>query len=78
MAKIEDIITPRIEPKMSEMTLRDWFAGQAMAQMVPHVVFPQSVEDQLHAAGIKTDDFEEYTAHVAYGFANAMLAQRNK
>ncbi len=60
------------------MSLRDWLAGMAMQGMAPHVVFPQSVEDQLHKSGVETDDFEAWTAHVAYGFADAMLAERER
>lgn len=58
------------------MSLRDHFAGVALGALVGPITFPQSVEDQLHKAGVRTEEFEAYAAHVAYGFADAMLRRR--
>ncbi len=46
------------------MTLRDWFAGQALAGY--------SANEQMHSTA------HEIVAHVAYNAADAMLAERSK
>lgn len=50
------------------MTLRDWFAGQALSGGLIH-----------ETKGVFHDDAEEATAvaRYAYGYADAMLAARN-
>lgn len=45
------------------MSLRDWFAGMALQGMVQD---------------LSRDHKEEYLAHDAYKFADAMLAEREK
>ena len=45
------------------MTLRDWFAGQALAGML-----------DFKTAEIEE---EEWLAHLAYGIADAMIAERD-
>lgn len=57
------------------MTLRAYVAAKVLAQLAPRIVFPQSVEDQLHAAGVATADFEAFGAHLAVGFADALIAR---
>lgn len=47
------------------MTLRDYFAGQALVTFATHHVWPSD------------DDFEELAAR-AYGIADAMIEQRKK
>lgn len=59
-------------------TLLDYAAVHIAAQLAHHVTFPQSAEDQLHAAGVKTEEFEAWTAHVAYGFAEALVAEKRR
>jgi len=57
------------------MSLRDWFAGQAMAALIPN-----SKANESAIAGAKKFDipFTTAMAQVAYGFADAMLAERAK
>ena len=56
------------------MTLRDWFAGQALAGMFANP------EISLSAArlNVSTDEFRLDTARAAYASADAMLAARSK
>ena len=54
----------------------DYFAAKAMQALVRDVVQYQALEDKLVAEGVDVDDFELWTAHVAYGFADAMIAER--
>ena len=54
----------------------DYFAAKAMQAHVRDVVQYQALEDKLVAEGVDVDDFELWTAHVAYGFADAMIAER--
>lgn len=56
------------------MTLRQYYAGLMLASMVNSIVFPQECEDQLHKAGIKTEDFDAWGASVAVDFADALIA----
>jgi hypothetical protein len=53
------------------MTLRDWFAGQAIAAMVP-------IQDQLIADGKREPDksWHDFYARMAYRYADAMLRAR--
>ncbi len=71
------VIYPTI-PNTGGMSLRAYFAGQAMAAMVEKTVFDQPSEDMLHKAGIATDDFNEFVAHMAVGFADALIAELRK
>lgn len=57
---------------------RERFAARFLAELVGPITFPQSVEDQLHAAGVKTEDFEAYAADVAVGFADALIERLDK
>jgi len=50
-------------PYFTGMTLRDWFAGRALAALI--------------ASGDSSDDLDE-TAYNAYRQADAMLAERNR
>lgn len=61
------------------MSLRDYFAGQALASLVGRAAFDQSVEDMLKKAKIDPEtETEEFVAYLAYEFADAMIAQRAK
>lgn len=52
------------------MTLRDWFAGQALAGMLPNEDMPWSSDHaEIEASTI---------ANAAYELADAMLAERSK
>lgn len=50
------------------MTLRDWFAGQALAGML---AFPGAVNGSREKSGVGV-------ARAAYVYADAMLAERQK
>lgn len=54
------------------MTLRDWFAGQALSYAAFY-----AVDSESHPM---RQDFlpEEWAARMAYSFADAMLAERSK
>jgi hypothetical protein len=53
---------------VSGMTLRDWFAGQALAGLASEwQTIPGSYEDTIGGA-----------ARTAYGLADALLAERDK
>jgi hypothetical protein len=51
------------------MTLRDWFAGQALMSL-PHLCAHDTLMDG--------ETFEEHVAANAYKLADAMLSERNK
>ena len=54
----------KIEPDQNGMTLRDWFAGMALNDMIRGSYCDGVIEKKL--------------AKEAYGFADAMIAQREK
>lgn len=59
------------------LTMRDWFAGQALAGLLPKL----PLIDQTGEFGIKVADKTAYNMDVAescYGFADAMLAARER
>jgi len=58
--------------------LLDKFAAAALSGLAGPAAFDQPIEDMLHEVGIRTDDFEAFVAHMAAGFADAMLAEREK
>jgi hypothetical protein len=60
------------------LDLADYAAVKIVAALADRIMHDQAVEDSLHAAGIDTDDFEAYTAHVAYGFADALVAEKRR
>lgn len=53
------------EPTPEDMSLRDWFAGQALSGMLACPMQPEGWT-------------QERLAGAAYGFAEAMLAERSK
>ena len=57
------------------MTLRDWFAGQALVGMAPVVCKPGC---QYEPQDGDPRSVEEFTAAVVYSLADAMLAERAK
>lgn len=60
-----------LPPYMEGMSLRDWFAGQAMAAIIakaPFVITSASGEHECYTA----------TSIGAYFYADAMLAEREK
>ena len=62
-------------PAEDGMTLRDWFAGQALASMAPVVCKPGC---QYEPQDGDPRSVEEFTAAVVYSLADAMLAERAK
>lgn len=59
------------KPPKSGMSLRDWFAGQAMAALVANAF--------RRMEGLeKGQTLAEYIAKKAYGAADAMLAERER
>lgn len=52
------------------MTLRDWFAGQALAGSMPYLL--TSVDEAVNRGQLP----EEWAAQIAFGFADALLAAR--
>lgn len=59
-------------PQYSGMSLRDWFAGQALAGLLSHMGGPYI---EAMAQGIKGGALESCAA---YAWADAMLAEREK
>lgn len=57
------------------MTLRDWFAGQAMAGMVSSKDIISACIKAAYHDGVDPTDI---VAADAYTYADAMLAERNK
>lgn len=55
------------------MTLRDWFAGQALAGIMANVELIKAIRDQATADG---HSFERGISVTAKVIANAMLAER--
>jgi hypothetical protein len=51
------------------MTLRDWFAGQAVDAVTTYL---------FHHMGVRDDAFTREVASLAYQIADAMLAEREK
>ena len=60
------------------MTLRDYFAAKAMQAIISAGMFNQTAEDMLKKTGVNVKETEAFYAMIAYGFADAMLAQRQK
>lgn len=61
------------------MTLRDYFAAKALQGIVTAGMFNQEAEDMMKKVGIQgADKVENFVAFMAYGFADAMLAERAK
>lgn len=62
------------------MTLRDWFAGQALPQAIALVSSPDGASEVVKLANREGTDKGVATvvvvAQMAYGFADAMLAAR--
>ena len=55
----------------SGMTLRDWFAGKALAGQLANPRWP-------NADGVLPASEEDCAAHWAYSFADAMLKERDR
>jgi hypothetical protein len=51
------------------MSLRDWFAGQALASLAPLDHFPTTYQNEKR---------DQIVARAAYMYADAMLAERSK
>lgn len=62
------------EPWNTGMTIRDWFAGQAIAGVIGAV----SNDTEAHIEMKKTGSSAGYFARCAYAVADAMLAEREK
>lgn len=77
-----DCIYPngQVQPGHGGMSLRDYFAAKAMASLLPALAL---LEDQVEAImkekGIDpATETEAFVSMMAYGFADAMLAERAK
>lgn len=57
------------------MTLKQWYAGQALNSMAGAVAFDQITEGLLLNRGIKIEEFELLTARMAFDFAEAMIVE---
>lgn len=65
-----EMIDPRNRISCGGMTLRDWFAGQALAAMAST---PKETTEAANAAGMSRTDF---VTECAYQLADAMLKAR--
>ena len=64
---------------MQGMTLRDWFAGQALASIAGrYMTAGIGAVDKAAVASGYTGPISGFIAFEAYGIADAMLAERNK
>lgn len=63
------------EVQMDGMTLRDYFAGKAIAGLTANMEMLQAFKIIAKSEGCNTQDA---AAKAAYDFADAMLAARNK
>lgn len=59
------------EPQRSGMTLRDWFAGQALISTVA------MAGSASRLRGLSDNELAEWAARVAYTTADALLAARD-
>lgn len=65
-------------PGEQGMTLRDYFAGQALAGYLASVSTPETMTLCSKAAKAQGMEEEPFIALVAYTFADAMLLERSK
>ena len=59
-------------------TLRDWFAGQALAGLVSVVQTPEGAAMLEKSAAEKAQTVEAFTTRATYQLADAMMAERAK
>ncbi len=65
-----------LHPRQPGMSLRDWFAGQALPGIITcQVYLPDAVVDRLDATG---RTLRGEAAKAAYEMADAMLAERGR
>jgi hypothetical protein len=57
------------------MTLRDWFAGQAIIALMSDAKWVTGLDD---AAKLAKTDFKTALAHNGYALADAMMKEREK
>lgn len=69
---------PRPDVPQYGMTLRDWFAGQALTGVVATVNSSSQVMALCIEARKRGLETEEYIAESAFAIADAMLAERAK
>lgn len=61
------------------MSLRDYFAARALQAVAGAAAFNQVAEDMMKRAGINpARDTDKFIAMLAYDFADAMIAEREK
>ena len=69
---------------VSGMSLRDWFAGKAMASLITNAEFGATIQRifdptrAIASMGNENESPQEYLARVAYSQADAMLKVREK
>jgi hypothetical protein len=61
--------------KFDGMTLRDWFAGQALPAKIADA---EAFNDSCRASNISTRITHDYVAQSCYRYADAMLAARKE
>jgi len=60
------------------MSLRDWFAGQALACICPAYGDRHGMDDLVNIATENGRTLHEELAHAAYKIADAMISERTK
>lgn len=60
------------------MTLRDYFAGQALVSLSRHILYDQTVEDTLKADGLPPECLPDFLGAIAYQVADAAIRARDK
>ncbi len=81
----DNVNDPRCDGFMAYpgMTLRDWFAGQALIGVLrdPSETSRKAVEfalEDLNAGRAPQSSFIKLVAHSCYAYADALITQRNK
>jgi hypothetical protein len=62
----------------SGMTLRDYFAGQALVSLTRHILYDQHIEDVFMKAGNDAAALPEFLGEVIYQVADAAILARKK
>lgn len=60
------------------MSLRDWFAGQALAGLCANAEFLRNLPAFLRISCRRAEDTDSVTADLAFKYAAAMLTERER